>query len=134
MLLLHPLSVLVLILSLNITAPSAKPHGGLLVFSSIFNPGLLEEGIMKSKRAVGHFPVRWFNGTPGRAWFLNRLHKSQPQAQPQAQVVVPDWCQGNRVVSKTIARARRQICPEEPSNLGEPKKYRDIVGISYGRG
>ena len=128
--LLHPLSVLVTILSLNAAAPTAKPHGGLQVFSRNFNPGLLEGGIMMSKRGVGHFPVRWFNGTPGRAWFLNRLHKPQPQAQ----AVLPDWCQGNRVVSKTIARARRQICPEEPSKLVEPRKYLDIVGMSYGRG
>ena len=99
------------------------------MFSRSYNPGLPEEGMMISKRVVGHFPVIWFTGTPGRARFLNRLQKPQPH-----QTVVPDWCQGNRVVSKTIARAKRQICPEDPSKLGEPRKYHDIVGIFYGKG
>ena len=130
MLLLHPLSVLVITLFHNVTVPSAKPQNGKLTFSGSYHPGLPEEGIMMSKRGVGHFPVRWYTGMPGRAWFRSRLHKPQPQAQ----AVVPDWCQGNRVVSKTIARARKHICPEEPSKLVEPRKYRDIVGMSYGRG
>ena len=123
MFLLQPLSVLVIILFLT-----AKSQDGGLVFSSSNNPVFPDQAIMMmSKRGTAQFRNRLYNKKPGRTWFINRLNKPQPHAP----AVVPVWCQGHSVASKTIARARRTICPE-PSKIEGQR--RDNFGMSYGRG
>ena len=129
MFLLQPLSVLVLILFHTATVQTDKSQDGRLVFSrSFLNPGLREQAMMMmTKRGLAEFPVRWYNGKPGRTWFTTRLNKPQPPAP----TVVPAWCHGNREASKTIARARKLICPE-PSKIEKPRNAN--FGISYGKG
>ena len=138
MLLLQPLPLLVLLLSLIAAVHSVQPQDGRMLstrFHSVqpqdvlstrsYNPRLRGQAIMMmSKRAVGPFSVRWYNGKPGRTLTVNSP-KSPPALLP------PFWCLST--FSKTIARARRHICPQ-PGRLDEPKKYPASFGISYGRG
>ena len=116
MFLLRPLSVLVILLSLTAEVHSVKPPDG-RVSSRRYYPRLREQAIMMmSKRGGSPFSVRWY---------LKKKHPQPPVPLPSV------WCLTK--FSKTIARARRHICPD-PSRIDEPRKKPASFGISYGRG
>ena len=115
MFLLRPLSVLVILLSLT---AAVKTQDGRVVSSRSYNPRLREQAIMMmSKRGVGPYYIRWSS--------LKKKYPHPPALLPTI------WCL--TTFSKTIARARRQVCPE-PGRIDEPRKYPASFGISYGRG
>ena len=118
MFLLQPLSVLVIILVHNAAVHTAKSQDDRLIFSRSYNPVLREQAIMMmSKRGVGPYYIRWSS--------LKKKYPHPPALLPTI------WCL--TTFSKTIARARRHVCPE-PGRIDEPRKYPASFGISYGRG
>ena len=123
MLLLQPLSVLVIILFHSATVNTAKSQDDKMVFSRSSYPSLQEQELL-SKRSI-----RWYNGRPGKTWFINRLSKLHPLAP----ALVPVWCQGNRIEQEQEQEQDSWQEPEpepELSTMVGPKgtKFRIFFG------
>ena len=152
-----PLSVFVIIVSLNEAVHTAKPQNGLLFLTRSFHSRLPEQAIMMTKRDIRSW-------TLDGDWTPNGRHTGAPQAKrlPFSQMYKKYVCllgikerkkeseTGrswflNRLTkfqpfTITSNQAKQQICQENPTSqapsrkLREPRKHLPVMGISYGRG